>query len=216
MNPLIPGLDLPVRTIFCIGRNYAAHARELGSTVPDSPVIFLKPVSAVCFSGDSIELPKTSHRVDHEVEVVVAIGRGGKNIPETSALSHVAGYGIGIDVTARDLQEVAKKGALPWTICKGFDTFAPLGRFAHPSKVADPGKLSFELRLNGEVRQTGNTSRMIFSIPQLISFTSTIFTLAPGDLIFTGTPEGVSPISHGDLLTANLGDGLSKLEVRVR
>jgi 2-keto-4-pentenoate hydratase/2-oxohepta-3-ene-1,7-dioic acid hydratase in catechol pathway len=146
----------------------------------------------------------------------VAIGTGGKNIPVESALSHVAGYAIGLDMTARDIQTSLKTKSHPWELAKGLDTFAPLGMFVDAASIPDPSNLKLELRVNGDVRQSGTTADMLNTIPSLISFLSSYFTLTPGDLIFTGTPAGVSAVQDGDVLEAVLGDGLSTLTVGVR
>ncbi len=217
MNIVVPGLKkrLHINTIFCIGRNYLEHARELNNPVPKNPVIFIKPITSIIYSDDTIILPPESHEVHFETEIVVAIGEGGKNIPAEEALSHVDGYGIGIDVTARDLQQQAKEKSLPWAIAKGFDTFAPISNFVEAVQVPDISNLAFNLRINGETRQEGNTCDMIFSIPALISRLSNYFTLNPGDLIFTGTPQGVGPLYSGDVLEASLGDNLTSLHINV-
>ena len=216
-RPQIPGLSpsLPVNTIFCIGRNYAKHARELDNEVPGEPIVFLKPVSSIIFDGDTIILPSRSSDVHHEVELVTAIGKQGKNIPVDRALEHVAGYGLGIDVTARDIQQDAKKNGHPWSVAKGFDTFAPISRFLAPGDLGDPQNLELSLKVNDSLRQWGNTTDMIFPVNKLISFLSKIFTLSPGDLIFTGTPEGVSSIRDGDHIEAELGDNLITLTLDV-
>lgn len=214
---LIPGLkpELAIHSIFCIGRNYSEHAKELQNVVPDQPMVFLKPVSSIIHDGESIVLPPQSSEVHHEVELVAAVGKGGKNIPEATALEHVAGYGLGIDVTARDLQQVAKQKSHPWTVAKGFDTFAPISTFIPAEAIENPQNLKLRLQVNGEVRQEGNTHDMIFPIAELIAYLSTIFTLSPGDLIFTGTPAGVSPIEKGDSITATLNDNLISLNISV-
>lgn len=216
-NTRIPGLkpELTVNSIFCIGRNYAKHAEELKNLVPEKPMVFLKPVSALIFDGESIIIPEQSKEVHHEVELVVAIGKTGNNIPESQALSYIKGYGIGIDVTARDIQQVAKEKSHPWSVAKGFDTFAPLSRFIMSSEIKDPQDLELKIEVNEEVRQHGNTCDMIFPVKTLISYLSTVFTLNPGDLIFTGTPEGVSPIKSGDRIKATLGDRLAELNISV-
>lgn len=212
----IPGLShLNIGNIYCIGRNYVAHAVELNNEPPEHPIIFLKPTSCVIFDGDSIELPPQSNNVHHEVELVVAIGKGGKNISIDESMNHVAGYGIGIDVTARDIQQEAKDNAHPWTVAKGFDTFAPLSRFVSWHQISDPQDISLEISVNGITRQAGSTKLMIFSAAELISYLSNIFTLHPGDLIFTGTPKGVSPIKSGDKIEATMNDGLASLSVTV-
>ncbi|SMO74749.1 fumarylacetoacetate hydrolase family protein [Fodinibius sediminis] len=204
----LPGLPhLSVGSIFCIGRNYVAHARELEHEVPEQPLVFLKPVSSVTFEGPVV-LPRQSSEVHHEVELVVAIGKGGKHIEEEEALSHVAGYAVGIDLTARDIQRRAKEKGHPWSVAKGFDTFAPLSSFIDSSRVKDPQQLELSLSVNKEIRQRSNTRLMIFPVARLISYLSDIFTLRAGDLIFTGTPEGVSPVESGDSIEASL-DSLS-------
>lgn len=213
----IPGLDpeLTINTIFCIGRNYSEHAKELKNEVPDRPMVFLKPVSSIIFDGGSIILPPQSREVHHEVELVAAIGKGGKNIHAEEALQHIAGYGIGIDVTARDLQQEAKKRSHPWTVAKGFDTFAPISNFIPANAINDPQNIDLKLHVNGEVRQTGNTREMIFPVAELVAYLSTIFTLTPGDLIFTGTPSGVSPVKKGDQINATLQNNLATLNIHV-
>lgn len=219
---LIPGLNTPIRNIFCIGRNYAEHAKELGNQVPTphaEMVVFLKPISSVIFNGESIVIPAQCQRVDHEVEVVLAISRRCKNISESEAERCVAGVGIGLDITSRDLQEKAKKASLPWTVAKGMDTFAPLGNFLPFHEIQNKSKnwmdLSFSLKVNNQERQRGKTDSMIFPLPVLISRLSQLFTLEEGDLIFTGTPSGVGPLRPGDSLHAELGDGWSVLDVTV-
>lgn len=216
-DKFIPGLQPKQRinSIYCIGRNYEKHAEELRNRVPDQPLVFLKPESSVVFDNSQIVLPPQSREVHHEVELVVAIGKGGKNIPEEDALAHVAGYGLGIDVTARDLQQQAKEKAHPWTVAKGFDTFAPLSRFIEAAEIAAPQTLELSIKVNGEKRQDGNTSDMIFPIKHLIAYLSSIFTLNAGDLIFTGTPEGVSRIEDGDTIEAVLGNNITTLSLTV-
>ena len=208
-------LGISAGTVFCVGRNYAAHAKELGNSVPTEPVVFLKPASALMHSGGAIIKPSASNRVDHEVEVVVALARGGRNISVEQALDCVAGYAVGIDVTARDLQEVAKKKALPWAVSKGFDTFAPVSDFVSRAQLGD-GPLEISLTVNGALRQKGSTTQMLFPIPQLIAYLSTVFTLHRGDLIFTGTPEGVAPLQAGDVCVATLQADRARLEVTVQ
>ncbi len=213
----VTGQDSPHRCgkILCIGRNYALHAAEMSSPVPSEPLIFLKPSSAVISSGGTIELPSRSLDVHHEVELVVLISRAGRNIDPRKALDFVGGYAVGLDMTARDLQADAKAGGKPWSVAKGFDTFAPLGRFATAREIPDPQKLEITLTVNGVERQRGSTADMIFPVPVLISFCSGIFSLEPGDLIFTGTPAGVGPVLDGDHLTARVS-GLPELCVDVR
>lgn len=214
MNPILPG-NLTLRTIYCIGRNYAAHARELGNPVPGEPVIFIKPASSVVANNGSIVIPSQSNDIHYEAELVVAIGKGGRQISEKDALDHVAGYGVGIDVTARDIQQVAKEKSLPWSVAKGFDTFAPVSNFVEKEALPNPDAIEFTLNINGEHRQHGRTTHMLFPIPFLIHYLSGIFTLYPGDIIFTGTPEGVGALHPGDKLSAQLCETSIKLEVDV-
>lgn len=202
------------RTIYCVGRNYAQHAKELGNAVPSSPVIFLKPTSALCRSGWKITLPKGTGRVDHEVELVVAMAGGGKHIPADKALDFVAGYAVGIDVTARDLQQVAKDGGLPWALSKGMDTFAPVSDFI-PRLEVGAGPLNFSLQVNGVLKQKGSSKDMLFSVPEIIAYLSQFFTLNTGDLIFTGTPAGVGPLNGGDQVDAELEGGRVNLSLTV-
>ncbi|MTI89612.1 MAG: fumarylacetoacetate hydrolase family protein [Balneolaceae bacterium] len=214
-QPIIPGLGIVARTLFCIGRNYQEHAREMNSPVPEEPMVFLKPLSALCFNEATIPIPAKSNNVHFEAEVVVAIGKEGKNISPDKALEHVAGYGVGIDFTARDLQKKAKQKGHPWSVAKGFDSFAPVSTFLPKDEVSYPGQLQLQLTQNGEIRQQGNTSDLIFPIETLISYLSEIFTLCPGDLIFTGTPSGVGPVHKGDLLEVTLNNGRPKLTVTI-
>ncbi|WP_139558943.1 fumarylacetoacetate hydrolase family protein [Methylotetracoccus oryzae] len=193
-------------TIFGIGRNYAQHAREMGNPLPLEPVVFLKPGGSLIDSGGTIALPPQSADVQHEVEIVLLLGSGGRHLSVDQAWSAIAGYGVGIDVTARDMQRVAQAAGNPWSIAKGFDTFAPVSKFAPAACVRDPLDLRFELTVNGEVRQSGTSADMIFSSGALVSYLSSIFTLRPGDLVFTGTPEGVGRINPGDRLVARLSD----------
>jgi 2-keto-4-pentenoate hydratase/2-oxohepta-3-ene-1,7-dioic acid hydratase in catechol pathway len=203
----IPGTPLKVENIFCIGRNYAEHAIELGNPIPTEPVVFLKPTSSICYSEGKLRLPKQSSRVDHEVEIVVAIGKSGRDLDEKSALGVLDSIGVGIDFTARDLQDKAKEKALPWAVSKGFDSFAAISSFVTcPKDAAKLANLHFTLHVNGVLKQTGHTAEMLNSIPRIVSYLSGIFTLSPGDLIFTGTPKGVAPLSAGDEMIARLED----------
>lgn len=204
MDISLPTSGLVIRPgkLICVGRNYAKHAAEMKSEVPEAPVLFLKPATALVGQGGKIILPAMSQDVHHELELVVAIGRGGKNISAGDALNHVDGYALGLDMTARDLQSEAKQSGLPWSVAKGFDTFAPLGPFVKAHDIHNPQDLHLELLVNGEVRQKAHTADMIFSVADLIAYCSTIFTLLPGDLIFTGTPEGVGRVAEGDQLIA--------------
>ncbi len=201
--------------LLCIGRNYAKHAKELGNEVPEDPMVFLKPASALIESGEEIVIPRASSDVHHEVELVCLIGKAGKDIPESKALEHIAGFAVGLDMTARDIQSKAKAKGHPWSVAKGYDTFAPLGEFAPPHALRHIQNTHIELQVNGETRQSGNTNEMIFSVAYLIHWCSSIFTLMPGDLLFTGTPEGVSQVHPGDQLVAKI-EGLPSLTVGVR
>lgn len=209
------GDPMRVGTVYCIGRNYVEHARELNNPVPKKPMVFLKPASSIIHSGDTVVLPPQSSDVHHEVEVVVVFGKGGRHIPESDALSHVAGYAVGIDLTARDIQSVAKEKGHPWSVAKGFATFAPLSEALTPAEAGGPGDLSLSLRVNGDIRQQGGTRDLIFSIPTLIAYLSGIFQLEAGDLIYTGTPEGVAALSAGDRMVAELNGGAVTMEVAV-
>jgi 2-keto-4-pentenoate hydratase/2-oxohepta-3-ene-1,7-dioic acid hydratase in catechol pathway len=176
--------------VICIGLNYADHAAESGATAPPEPVVFNKFPSAVCASGEPIVLPTVAKEVDYEAELVVVIGKGGRDIPREKALSHVAGYACGHDVSARDWQ--LRKPGGQWLLGKTFDRFAPFGPYlVTADEVGDPGSLDIALRLNGETMQKSNTRQLIFPVDQLIAYVSQVCTLSPGDVLFTGTPGGV-------------------------
>lgn len=213
---MIPGIDLPVRTIYCIGRNYTEHTIELNNPIPTSPLVFLKPQSTICFDGSEISISPQSNDVHHEVELVLAISKESKNVKPENALDHVSGIGIGIDFTARDIQQKAKQAGHPWTIAKGFDNFAPISTFVPIQEIKDLDNLDLQLSVNGVKRQSGNTSQMIFPIAQLISYLSEVFTLAPGDLVFTGTPSGVSAVKSGDKIFAELDNNLTSLSISIK
>jgi 5-carboxymethyl-2-hydroxymuconate isomerase len=211
---LITGEKFTIGKILCIGRNYVDHIHELGNEVPSAPVIFMKPSSSVIYSNEQIKIPAYSKDCHHEGELAVLIGKVGKDIPQEKALEHVAGYGVAIDLTLRDVQAELKKKGLPWDIAKGFDTACPLSDFTPAEQVADPQKLQIRLSVNGEMRQDGSTGLMINSVCKIISHLSTIFTLEPGDLILTGTPAGVGQIVSGDKLVAEI-QGVGRVEVAV-
>lgn len=217
MEILHPDTQKPLQPakIVCIGKNYAKHAAEMDSDVPEEPMIFLKPSSSLVDESGSIVIPAMSADVHHEVELVVLIGKTGKHIPEQEAMSYIAGYAVGLDMTARDLQAKAKKAGAPWSVAKGFDTFAAIGSFVSVDAVSDVDNVDIRLTINGTVRQDGNTRDMVFKLPTLIAYASRIFTLQPGDLLFTGTPEGVGPVQEGDTLTASIS-GLPSLTIGVR
>jgi acylpyruvate hydrolase len=214
------GEPIPVQKIICLGQNYAEHAKELKFDVPVSPVFFLKPPSAIIRQGEQIIIPAISHDIHHEVELTVLIGKKGKNIPRESALQYVAGYGVGLDITMRDVQLEAKKKGLPWSLSKGFDTAAPLSEFIPAALISDPMSLSIQLKINGKMRQSSSTSKMIFAVDTIIAYISQFMTFERGDVIYTGTPEGVSRIDHGDELEAILqhadGHVLASLSMSVQ
>lgn len=195
-----------VGKIICLGQNYAEHAKELKFEVPSSPVFFLKPPSAIIYEGGQIVLPEISNNIHHEVEMTILIGEKGSNIHRCAALKHVAGYGIGLDMTMRDVQNEAKKKGHPWALAKGFDTAAPVSEFIPTETVGDPGSLHVQLLINGKLRQSSSTSKFVFPVDKVISYISQFITFEPGDIIFTGTPEGVSRVEHGDRLEASLLD----------
>jgi len=205
----------PIGKILCIGRNYADHIKELGNEMPERPVIFMKPASSVIGEGEEIVIPAYSSDCHHEAELALLIGTGGKDIPSAEAMQHLAGFGVAIDLTLRDVQAEQKKKGLPWEIAKGFDTACPLSAFVPATSVANPQDLRITLTVNGEPRQDGSTALMIHRMPELISYLSSIFTLMPGDVILTGTPAGVGPIKSGDLVVAEISE-VGKLSVSVR
>jgi 2-keto-4-pentenoate hydratase/2-oxohepta-3-ene-1,7-dioic acid hydratase in catechol pathway len=207
--------DIQFGTIFCIGRNYAEHIKEMKSERTSDPVVFLKPRNSILFDGDTLVLPSSSSNVHHEVELVLLIGSKAENVSKREAHKYIKGYAVGLDITARDIQSEAKQNGLPWTLAKGIRGFAPLGNFVRYNKNHDFSDLNITVSVNDKVRQNGTTSDMIFSPAELIAYLSTQFTLYPGDLIFTGTPEGVSKISGGDHIQASLNNGESTLEIFV-
>ncbi|MBE0596961.1 MAG: fumarylacetoacetate hydrolase family protein [Desulfuromonadales bacterium] len=200
--------------VVCLGRNYADHIRELGNEMPSRPVLFIKPASSIIGAGDQVVIPPYSQECHHEVELAVLIGRRAKDLTESSALQYVAGYGVAIDLTLRDVQDDLKKQGLPWEIAKGFDTACPLSDFVPAAQVADPQALRITMRVNGELRQDGSTALMLRRIPQILREISAIFTLEEGDVVLTGTPAGVSAIASGDRLLAEI-EGVGSLEVTV-
>jgi fumarylpyruvate hydrolase len=199
--PVAGGGAFPVRRVFCVGRNYAEHAREMGSD-PDRepPFFFMKPADALLLNDADMPYPPQCNDLHHEMELVVGLSTGGANIQETDALYHVWGYAAGLDMTRRDLQNAAKKEGKPWDMGKGFDYSAPIGLMVPASKCGHSAKGLIELKVNGKVRQTSDLSKMIWNIPETIAYLSRLVRLAPGDLIFTGTPENVAAVQRGDLL----------------
>jgi 2-keto-4-pentenoate hydratase/2-oxohepta-3-ene-1,7-dioic acid hydratase in catechol pathway len=201
-------LELRPSKIVAVGRNYLAHAQELGHPVPTEPLIFLKPPSAIVGDEADVVYPRASARVDHEAELAVVMGRHCKDVSEGDALDYVRGYTCANDVTARDLQESDEQ----WTRAKGFDTFCPLGPWV--VEELDPSSLRVSARVNGEVRQEGNTSDMLFPVPALVAYVSSVMTLEPDDVILTGTPPGVGPVRRGDIMEVEV-EGIGVLRNRV-
>jgi acylpyruvate hydrolase len=191
--------------ILCVGRNYGAHAKELGNAVPENPVIFSKPDTALLKNNEPFYLPDFSNDIHHEIELVIRINKMGKKIQEKFAHNYYSEVGLGIDFTARDIQSDLKSKGLPWELAKAFDGSAVLGNFIAASEI-DLNNLFFSLKKNGELVQSGNSSEMIFSMAQIVSFVSQYFTLKVGDLIYTGTPAGVSKVSIGDVLEGYIGE----------
>jgi len=201
--------------ILCVGRNYADHIRELSNEQPDDPVIFLKPETAVPLKNEPFFYPDFSKDVHYEVEILVKINRVGKNIDEKFAHKYYDEIGVGIDFTARDVQSKLKAKGLPWELAKAFNGSAPISTFVPKTDFPDLNNINFRLDLNGETRQQGNTSLMLFKIDYLISFVSRYFLLQKGDILFTGTPKGVGPVQVGDTLTAYIEDH-KMLEIGVK
>ncbi|XP_032086033.1 acylpyruvase FAHD1, mitochondrial [Thamnophis elegans] len=202
------------KNIFCVGRNYAAHAKELKNALPTEPLFFLKPSSAYVREGRPIIQPYYCNKLHHEVELGVVIGKRAQTVPQEAAMGHVAGYALCLDMTARDTQEECKKKGLPWTLAKGFNTSCPVSDFVPKEKVPDPHRLKIWLKVNGELRQDGDTSDMIFPIPYIISYISGIVTLEEGDIILTGSPEGVSAVQENDEIEAGI-EGLLSIRFHV-
>ncbi|MBO9710344.1 MAG: fumarylacetoacetate hydrolase family protein [Caulobacter sp.] len=205
----VAGSDVvfPVRRILCVGRNYAAHRREMGGDDRDPPFFFAKPADAVTL-GDKVPYPVATHDLHHEIELVVALKSGGANIAVEDALAHVFGYAVGVDLTRRDLQAAAKAKGQPWDAAKGFDASAPITAIVPAGQARPDGEIS--LSVNGQVRQSGQVADMIWTIPEIIAEASKLWTLAAGDLIFTGTPEGVGAIGRGDRVEGSV-EGVGRL-----
>lgn len=198
MNITSHNLPFPPNRIFCIGKNYDDHIKELGGKqTPDEPVVFMKPVCNIVEPGTTLFHPPHGNELHHEVEVVLSIGKEGKNIPESQALSYISAITLGLDLTLRDVQKKLKTAGLPWERSKSFEQSAPLGVFKKHEGI-DLTNLPFTCSINGQLKQKGNTGEMIFPISNLISILSSWWTLRPGDIIFTGTPAGVGPLKPGD------------------
>lgn len=204
----------PVRRIFCVGRNYAAHARELGNDERDPPFFFTKPADAVVDSGATIPYPPLTQNLHHEIELVVAIGKAGLHIPAEHALSHVWGYGVGIDLTRRDLQDEAKKMARPWDWSKAFDRSAPCGPLVPAQASGHPRKGRIWLSVDGAVKQDGDLAELIWPVADVVAICSEAVELQPGDLIYTGTPAGVGPVKAGQRIAGGV-DGIGEIEIMI-
>ena len=218
--PVADGSDalFPVRRVYCVGRNYAAHAREMGADERDPPFFFCKPADALLVvpHGRTVELPYPPLTSDfqHEIELVVAIGKTGRDIPAERANEHVWGYGVGLDMTRRDLQGQMKKQGRPWEVGKAFDHSAPIGPLVPASRFGHPTRGALWLQVDGVERQRSDLSLLIWSIPETIANLSTLFTLQPGDLIYSGTPEGVAAVHRGQTLRGGF-DGLGEITLKV-
>jgi fumarylpyruvate hydrolase len=211
--PVDGGGAFPVRRIYCVGRNYAEHAQEMGYSGREPPFFFMKPADAVVTSG-VMHYPSLTTNLHHEVELVAAIGRGGRDIAEADALGHVFGYAVGLDMTRRDLQGDMKKQGRPWSIGKGFDESAPIGMIMPAARAGGVQHAAIELKVNGAVRQSSRIDKMTWSVAEVIAHLSCAWTLAPGDLIYTGTPEGVAAVVAGDRLEAHI-EGLPPLALAI-
>jgi fumarylpyruvate hydrolase len=220
--PPIPSLGIegetsrfPVHRIYCVGRNYAEHAREMGGDpTREPPFFFMKPADTLVLDGGDFPYPSQSRDVHHEIEFVAALGSGGREISASDALNHIFGYAVGLDMTRRDLQGEAKKMGRPWDTGKGFDHSAPCSNLRRASEIGHPTKGRIWVDVNGASRQTGDLSDLIWSIPEMIAYLSTLFTLRAGDLIFTGTPAGVGSVQRGDVLEGGV-EGIGTIRTRV-
>ena len=205
----------PVNRIFCVGRNYADHAREMGHDPNrEPPFFFMKPANTIVTDGADFPYPDLSSDVHHEVELVVALRSGGKNIPVSTSLDHVYGYAVGLDMTRRDLQGEAKKMGRPWDTGKAFDASAPCSALIPSDVLGHPAAGKVLLTVNGDVRQQGDLADLIWNVPETIAYLSTLFELLPGDLIFTGTPAGVGPVVRADHMVASIA-GVGELSINV-
>lgn len=214
-NILLHGGDnYSIGKIVCVGRNYAEHARELGNEIPENPILFLKPPSALIFNGGEVIYPGFSGNMHHEVELVLLLGKDLSNTSIDEARAGIAGYAVGLDMTLRDLQDEAKAKGKPWTVAKGFDTSAAVSEFIPASAADDILSREISLKINGTVKQKALLGTMIFPPEYLVWYISTKMKLEAGDLIYTGTPKGVGPVQKGDVLTAEI-EGIDTLEVSV-
>jgi fumarylpyruvate hydrolase len=220
--PVVPCISVagssqrfPVRRVYCVGRNYAEHAREMGHDPErEPPFFFMKTADSLLQNGSVFPYPQASHDVHHEIELVVAIGHGGSDITENSAMGHVWGYAVGLDMTRRDLQGQAKKLGRPWEVGKAFDAAAPCSALQPAHGTALAGNAAIWLEVNGQERQRGQLKDMIWSVPEIIAHLSGLFRLEAGDLIFTGTPAGVGPVQRGDRMHGGI-EGVGVLDITV-
>lgn len=218
--PSLPIIDndarFPVHRIYCIGRNYADHAKEMGAQAVSrsNPVFFMKPADALVPEGGDVPYPSATQDLHHEVEMVVALNRCGRDIEPQHALECVFGYGVGLDLTRRDLQAAMKAKGLPWDVAKGFDASAPVSALRAASEIGHPTHAQLSLAVNGSVHQQSDIAEMIFTVPEIIAELSKLFELKAGDLVFTGTPAGVGPLARGDRFRAELA-GIATLEGRI-
>lgn len=211
LHPWPPSYLLIVRLFICVASR-SGHAKELNNPIPQSPLLFLKPPSCIITKGQKVQVPPGCTNLHHEVELGVVIQKGGSDLSESVVMDHVGGYVLGLDMTAREIQSAAKKKGEPWSVAKGYDTFLPLGDFIPRSEIRDPQNVELWLKVNGMLKQRGNTKDHIFKIPHLIAHISTIFRLEEGDIILTGTPEGVSSVKPGDVMTAGIS-GLPQYDI---
>jgi fumarylpyruvate hydrolase len=204
----------PVRRIYCVGRNYAAHTREMGGDpTREDPFFFMKPADAIVMDGTTLPYPQATKNLHHEIELVVALKGGGANVPADRVMDLVYGYATGLDMTRRDLQNSAKAGGKPWDMGKGFDRSAPITAIQPAARIGHPSKGAIWVKVNGKTKQSGDLSDMIWSVPETLAYLSGLVELQPGDLVFTGTPEGVGPVVAGDLVEGHV-EGVGDLTIR--
>ena len=219
-QPSVPvsGSDrqFPVRRIYCIGRNYEKHVAEMGYDVKRSkPFYFAKPADAIVLSGATVDYPPLTKDLHHEIELVVAIGKRGRNVRVDEALDYVFGYAVGIDLTRRDLQRAAKEKARPWETAKGFDQSAPISAIHRAEDIGHPSSGRIWLAVNSQIRQDAGLNELIWNVSESIAELSTLFELAPGDLLYTGTPAGVGPLNPGDEVTGGI-EGIDEIRIKIR
>ena len=212
--PVEGGGRFPVGRIFCVGRNYAEHAREMGHDGREPPFFFMKPATAVLRPGEPFPYPSGSADVHHEVELVAGLGRGGRDIAAEDALAHVWGYAVGLDMTRRDLQGAAKRAGRPWEVGKAFDASAPISALRPAAAIGHPARGAITLDVGGARRQTGDLADMSWSLPEIVAHLSALFELRAGDLVMTGTPAGVGPVERGQTMEAAI-EGVGALTVRI-